>query len=655
MVIVGWIIAGLVVLIIALLVVGLLFTPNYARKKTLGGYPVNHNRYLSLNEKTKVWISVWLPPRLKSGEKIPALLRMERYIEETEDGWLTKAAGFYGYKDGGLKTTLEILKQGFAFVFVQSPGSCQSSGPRYSDYSPDEINAIGLAIGWVSNQPWSNQKVGVYGGSYSGTTAEMSCATLRPELKAVYPMKPDFDAFRSVVNPGGLGSGAFLHDWARLIRAGDMDDILGLGELMQGHSLSLPEKLMFRALSTGLKRPKGADLAIFRQAIQDHRSNPDVEKLYGGLENKYLDTTFPVANGAASWEDIALYSYKKPIEKAQVSSYNRSGWVDAGTTEGVLEKFLTFDTPQRIVIAPTGHRLGEFVDLYGTHPDLSPREPGFKNPNAEMLEYFALHLKDGPECKEQRRVTYFTYGANIWNATDVWPLKGTQVQTLYFGEGRSLIHTKPVSPDGYDPYIVDFTASTGAENRWMGQMGRPVKYGDRQMEDEKLLHYTSASLEADIEITGSPTVSLQVASTHPDGALHVYLEDVAPDGRVTYLTEGLLRAIHRKRGDPKTAPYVPLGVYHSFRKADVQPLVPGEVAEISITLYPISVLIFAGHRIRLAIAGHDAALKARYPLDGIPELRFQRNSVQASCLHLPVIRKDIQSIKEEKHEQTCLN
>jgi len=635
------IIAGLAGLTIVLLLMGLLLSPDYTRKKTLAGYAVNHNRYLSLDEKTKVWISVWLPARLKAGEKIPTLLRMERYIEEVEDGWLAKVASFYGYKDDGLRTTLEILDRGFAFVFVQSPGSCQSSGPRYSDYSSIEIDAMVLTIDWVSRQPWSNQKMGVYGGSYSGTTAEMSCAALRPELKAVYAMKPDFDAFRSVVNPGGLGSGAFLHDWAKLIQAGDMDDILVLGELMRGHPLSFPEKMLLRAWIKGLKRPRGADLEIFHQAIQDHRSNPDVEKLYGDLENRYLDTTFPVADGVATWEDIALYSYKERIEKAQVNSYNRVGWIDAGTAEGVLEKFLTFDTPQRIVIAPTGHRLGQFVDLYGTQPDQTPHEPGFKNPDAEMLDYFARHLKDDPEIREQRRVTYFTYGANVWKETDVWPPKDIQIQTLYFGESRSLIHTRPVSPDVYDAYTVDFTASSGEENRWMGQLGRPVKYGDRRAEDEKLLHYTSAPLEADLEITGSPTVSLQVISTHSDGAFHVFLEDVAPDGRVTYLTEGLLRAIHRKVGDPRTAPYIPLGVYHSLRKVDVQPLTPGEVAEISITLLPISVLIFMGHRIRLAIAGHDAALKTRYPLEGIPELNFQRNSAQASYLQLPVMERKL--------------
>lgn len=638
--VIGLIIAGLAGLTIVLLLAGLLFYPDYTRKKTLAGYAVNHNRYLSLDERTKVWISVWLPARLKAGEKIPTLLRMERYIEEVEDGWLAKVARFYGYKDSGLRTTLEILDRGFAFVFAQSPGSCQSSGPRYSDYSSSEIDAMGLTIDWISRQPWSNQKVGAYGGSYSGTTAEMSCAALRPELKAVYAMKPDFDAFRSVVNPGGLGSGAFLHDWAKLVQAGDTDDILGLGELMKGRPLSFPERIMLRAQVKGLRRPKGADLEIFHQAIQDHRSNPDVETLYGSLESRYVDTTFPVADGVATWEDIALYSYKERIEKAQVNSYNRVGWIDAGTAEGVLEKFLTFDTPQRIVIGPTGHRLGQFVDLYGMRPDQDPYEPGFKNPNAEMLDYFAGYLRDGPEIKERRRVTYFTYGANVWKETDVWPPKGIQMQTLYFGERRSLINTRPVSPDGYDAYTVDFTASSGEENRWVGQLGRPVNYGDRRVEDEKLLHYTSAPLGTDLEITGSPTVALQVISTHADGAFHVYLEDVAPDGRVTYLTEGLLRAIHRKVGDPRTARYVPLGVYHSLRKVDVQPLAPGEVAEIRITLYPISVLISTGHRIRLAIAGHDAALKTRYPPDGIPELHFIRNSAQASYLQLPVMRSE---------------
>jgi len=54
-----------------------------------------------------------------------------------------------------------------------------------------------------------------------------------------------------------------------------------------------------------------------------------------------------------------------------------------------------------------------------------------------------------------------------------------------------------------------------------------------------------------------PAISLQIASTSSDGQFFAYLEDVAPDGRVTYITEGQLRALHRRIGsDP---PYWPAG------------------------------------------------------------------------------------------------
>jgi putative CocE/NonD family hydrolase len=172
----------------------------------------------------------------------------------------------------------------------------------------------------------------------------------------------------------------------------------------------------------------------------------------------------------------------------------------------------------------------------------------------------------------------------------------------------------------------------------MAQVGNPVIYGDRKDEDKKRLTYTSAPLSEDVEVTGSPVMTLYVSSTHEDGAFYVYLEDVGPDGRVSYLTEGLLRAIHRKTADPSTAPYVPLGVYHTFKKADAMPLVPGQTAEIAITLLPVSILFKKGHSIRLAIAGHDDSLKGRYPKEGTPVLTVERSPVWPSRVVLPARR-----------------
>ncbi|HNT76042.1 MAG TPA: CocE/NonD family hydrolase C-terminal non-catalytic domain-containing protein, partial [Anaerolineae bacterium] len=83
-------------------------------------------------------------------------------------------------------------------------------------------------------------------------------------------------------------------------------------------------------------------------------------------------------------------------------------------------------------------------------------------------------------------------------------------------------------------------------------------------------------------------------------------------------------------------PYVHQGPYHSFARQDAAPLTPGEVAELRITLYATSVLIPRGHHIRIAIAGHDASVFARYPAEGTPVLTLQRNSQYASRVELPV-------------------
>jgi putative CocE/NonD family hydrolase len=311
--------------------------------------------------------------------------------------------------------------------------------------------------------------------------------------------------------------------------------------------------------------------------------------------------------------------------------------MDAGVAEGALEKFLTFDTPQKVVLLPAGHPQNEFVNPFGEN---SPEFPGASDlSNDDFFEYFDRHLKGPGEGREERRIIYFTYVANSWRKTSVWPPQGIADETWYLGPGNGLTLDPALGAQGSDAYTVDFTATTGNENRWMSQMGMPVHYGDRREEDKKLLTYTSAPLADDLELTGSPTVTLYVASTHEDGAFYVYLEDVGPDGRVSYLTEGLLRAIHRKTGDPAAAPYVPLGVYHTYKEAEALPLVPGEVAEVAITLFPISTVFTKGHSVRLAIAGHDDALKDRYPKEGVPVLTIERNSMHPSRVVLPVMRR----------------
>jgi hypothetical protein len=161
----------------------------------------------------------------------------------------------------------------------------------------------------------------------------------------------------------------------------------------------------------------------------------------------------------------------------------------------------------------------------------------------------------------------------------------------------------------------------------------PGDYPDRSARDARLLVYDAPPLAHAIEVTGHPVVVLSVSwDADDDGRVFAYLEDVAPDGRVAYVTEGQLRALHR--GEPR--PERPLGdvPVRSFLREHAAPLPAREVAQLAFELLPISWRFERGHRVRLAIAGGDGDHFAR---SRATTLRVHRSS-DGSRLELPIAK-----------------
>jgi putative CocE/NonD family hydrolase len=258
-----------------------------------------------------------------------------------------------------------------------------------------------------------------------------------------------------------------------------------------------------------------------------------------------------------------------------------------------------------------------------------------------MLRFFDANLNNIDKgVQEDTTLIYFTMGEERWKITRVWPPVGTVMQALYFTEGNQLSTVRPECDIGADRFSIDFEASTGTYNRWweLGALEfKSVIYPDRAESAQHMLSFTSPPLEHDMEITGHPIATLYITSTESDGAFYVYLEDVHPDGRVTYITEGQLRAIHRKvsQEDP---PYKMIVPYHTFKSKDVLPLNPGEITEITFGLSPTSVLIRKGHHIRVSIAGHDRDTFVRIPAEAEPVITVERNNIYASRIELPYIQ-----------------
>ncbi len=159
-----------------------------------------------------------------------------------------------------------------------------------------------------------------------------------------------------------------------------------------------------------------------------------------------------------------------------------------------------------------------------------------------------------------------------------------------------------------------------------------ARFADRQDTDDALLTFTSEPLPGPLHVVGFPVVSLRLATSGSDGAVYVYLEDVSPDGEVTYLTEGWLRFVHRATTGP--AEPSELGVPRSFARADGLPVTPGRDLDLAVELLPVAAMVRAGHKIRVSLGGHDASCFARY---GPPDETFTVRLGAHSKLDLPVL------------------
>jgi len=584
------------------------------------------SQYITMRDSVKLAVEVVLPKNLPSGRRIPALLQQTRYWRVVElqapFKWFLRPEDL-PLKSRGFKPF--FTSHGYALVLVDVRGTGASFGTWPYPWPRESVMDAGEIVDWIVAQPWSNGRVGGFGVSYVGTTAELLTVLNHPAVEAVIPMFNHPDAYTDIAFPGGIFNERFIRDWSRLDKTLDQNVV--------------PQEfgILGRLVVKGVK-PVDADEGCqhLREAIRRHAMNGDVYKLAQVVG--YRDE--PYGSGGVSVDDLTVHVFQEEVERSKVPIFGWGSWMDAGTADAVIRRFLTFDSAQRAVIGAWEH--GGQLHASPYQSPAAPVDPSLRAQWGEMLRFFDCYLKDIDNgVRSEKALFYYTMGEEKWKKTHVWPPEGTTTERWYLAEKNMLSPHQPATESGVDTYTVDFEASTGEHNRWweMGAvMQQTVIYANRAAAERHLLTYTTPPLAEDTEITGHPVVTLYVTSTQADGAFYVYLEDVDKDGRVTYVTEGQLRAVHRKVCDD-TPPYRLQVPYHSFKREDAMPLVPGEIAEITFGLLPTSVLIKKGHRIRIGIAGHDKGTFVRIPADGIPIISVARNRRYASHVDLPVVQK----------------
>ncbi|WP_202842890.1 CocE/NonD family hydrolase [Luteimonas saliphila] len=103
------------------------------------------------------------------------------------DGPLPTAMLFtiYTAPEANRATAVEAASRGYAGVVVDARGK-RLSEDRIAPYEREADDAH-AAIDWISRQPWSDGRVAMYGGSYSGFAAWAATRRMHPALKTIVP------------------------------------------------------------------------------------------------------------------------------------------------------------------------------------------------------------------------------------------------------------------------------------------------------------------------------------------------------------------------------------------------------------------------------------------------------------------------------------
>lgn len=212
--------------------------------------------------------------------------------------------------------------------------------------------------------------------------------------------------------------------------------------------------------------------------------------------------------------------------------------------------------------------------------------PFYEPDNVALQERFLNHYLKGEDNgwqHEPKIMLAIREGDKVtWRGEQSWPIERTQWTDMHLEMGKRALSDRAPNTDEQISYST--------------------------IDDSVTL--TTAAFAAEVEVTGPLALRLWVSSTTADTDIYVRLGRVNPDGQEVLghgpannqvsLTQGYLRASHRKLDAARSLPYRP---FHTHDEE--QPLTPGEAAPLDIEIWPTSIVFPAGGRLILEIGGRE--------------------------------------------------
>jgi putative CocE/NonD family hydrolase len=554
------------------------------------------------------------------------------------------------------------VRHGYAVVIQDVRGRYHSEGhwAGNRDDGPDGSDLLK----WIGEQPWSNGKVGTMGTSYGGATQHAVAIVNAPNLAAMVPV----DAMSNMGRLGIRHNGAFELRWLNwVLTLGNATGVhatpTGTEQTTNGHASAMRAALFPDAIPAleeiGPHIRDYAAMLPLRPGTTPLKFAPDYEAWIIEAMRHGDNDSFWKNSGASVVDHLEEYK--------DVPAWHLTGWYDSWGSSVANLNFVELTkhkkSPQRLLIGPWTHggQTYSFAGIAEFGPEAAI------DLNALRLRWYDRWLKGIDNgIEKEAPVRIFVMGAGEphktpqgrlfvggrWRDEHEWPPARAVSTPYYIHPDGSLSTTKPTdsAPTAYRfdpadpvPTLGGNVSSEGAlmlrgaqEQRclaldWICKSTLPLSARP------DVLVYQTAPLEQDMEVTGRLIVKLWASSDGPDTDFTAKLIDVYPPnhdypaGVDLNIGDSIVRARYRD----------------SLEHA--KPLVPGQPVELTIEMYPTSLVFRRGHRIRMDISSSnfprfDVNPNTGEPLGQQRTRRVARNTVyhdpeHASRILLPVMPK----------------
>lgn len=531
-----------------------------------------------------------------------------------------------------------LIKRGYITVAVDSLGSGSSSG-GWEMLGPDEQVAYGEAVDWVRSQPWFGGKLGMAGASYMAISS-LFAAEQRPDgVDAIFALVPMGDPKRGTVGIGGTVNALFLSSWVVLTHMTSTQNIPAMLRFPQHYN-----------------------------TLWNH-----TQQHIDQIDNYYIPKLKDIMEGAPYITyDSEFWRERSPLEhidRIKAPTMILGGLSDIfQRDEPLLYEALKKNTDSRLVIYDGGH-LTSNLFAGGGNNKVPPLWPMM----LQWFDHYLLGMDTGieniPPVTQYVKNYNSLLGFGYASTTD-WPHPQAKAERWYLHGDNSLSRTAPTSAEntldmepptfGAIEYgkdrneallVVNLTFEDGTDcspsfHQWtLGAGGflKPKCMGDVRKLEERAVNYETAPMDEDYYINGPIQADIWMETSGQEAVLAVRVDEVAKNGRVTMLSSGMLlastRAVDESRSRFMDGQMIQ--PYHYLTEETAQPVVPGQIMKMQVEVFPTSVLIRKGSKLRISLAPSNQAMGVlNYPRqdlarDGINTIHHSPE--HPSSLVVPVV------------------